>query len=95
MVPIFLEKLAITPTYSVQGGPVLTAISHSRSEPLITCDIGKIYDNHFVTKKFAPCHNFDEFDKKHPHGLISMYLYPDTIRLSLDTIKNVMISRSV
>ncbi len=52
----------------------IAAISHSRSEPLITCDIGKIYDNHFVIKKLAPCQNFDGFDKKHSHGLLSIIL---------------------
>ena len=71
---IGLMRVNITPTYIDLRESGVPAISHSRSELLITCDIGKIYNNNFVSKKLAPCQNLDEFDKKHSRGLFSIYV---------------------
>jgi hypothetical protein len=38
---------------------------------------------------------FRGFDKNQSYGLLSMYLYRETIHFSLDSITNVMIYRSV
>ncbi len=66
--------LVLPPTSIGSCESVVTAMSHSRSEPLNTFYISKIYDNNFVAKKFFPCKNYDGFDKNRSHGLFSMYL---------------------
>ena len=73
MAPLAVVRRSV-PVIKVKLGSALSAISLRRLEPLITCDIGKIYDKHFVTKKFVPCQNYDGFDKNRSHGLFSMYV---------------------
>jgi hypothetical protein len=53
---------------------VSASISVSLQIDIDCCNIDKIYNNHFVSKKFVLCQNFDGFDKKHSHGLFSMYI---------------------
>ena len=39
------RRVEVSPTYSVKGGPALTAIYPRRSEAKISCDIGYIFQS--------------------------------------------------